>query len=73
MIGYILGIVSLFFNLKIPISLSLTFVIIMFIDWFLQYKKIYPSNNTRRVITGFLCGFGIISALANFYMILVNC
>ena len=60
LIGYLLGILALFFNLKISISLSLIFAAIMFIDWFIQHKKIYPSNNTRRVITGFLCGFGII-------------
>lgn len=73
LIGYILSVIALFFNFKIPISLSLIFAIIMFIDWFIQHKKIYPSNNTRRVITGFLCGFGIVSIIANFYVILVNC
>lgn len=72
LIGYLLGILALFFNLKISISLSLIFAAIMLIDWFIQHKKIYPSNNTRRVITGFLCGFGIISTLVNFYAILVN-
>ncbi|WP_373205163.1 DUF2085 domain-containing protein [Clostridium tertium] len=72
LIGYLLGILALFFNLKISISLSLIFAAIMFIDWFIQHKKVYTSNNTRRVITGFLCGFGIISTLVNFYAILVN-
>lgn len=73
LLGYILGILSLFFNFKISIGLSFILAIIMLIDWFIQHKKIYPSNNTRRVITGFLCGFGIVSIIANFYVILVNC
>ncbi len=64
LIGYILGIIVLFFNIKISILLSLFFVIVMFIDWFIQHKKILYSTNTRRLLTGSFCGFSIINILA---------
>ncbi|VYT68939.1 DUF2085 domain-containing protein [Clostridium tertium] len=65
LIGYIVGIISLFFNYRISIVLSLLFMIIMFLDWFTQYINFYSSTNTRRFLTGFICAFGIISILAN--------
>ena len=64
LIGYILGIVALFFNSKISIVLSLFLIGIMFIDWFIQHKKILYSTNIRRLLTGTLCGFGIINILS---------
>lgn len=63
LIGYIFAIIALFFNLKFPIFLSLFFMIIMFIDWFIQHKKILYSTNIRRLLTGIFCGFGIINIL----------
>lgn len=33
----------------------------MLLDWLLQYKKILKSTNIRRLITGILGGFGVIS------------
>ena len=58
-IGYIAGGI-LYFFIHINIFLCLFFCLVMFIDWYIQYKKIFHSNNIRRVITGFLCGFGMI-------------
>ena len=34
---------------------------VMFIDWYIQYLKIKASTNIRRLITGILGGFGIMS------------
>lgn len=72
LIGYILGILSLFFNFRISIILSLIFMAIMFIDWFIQYKKLLYSTNARRLLTGFFCGFGVISILATSYTKLLS-
>ncbi|MGN0178214.1 MAG: DUF2085 domain-containing protein [Monoglobaceae bacterium] len=33
----------------------------MFIDWYIQYLKINESTNIRRLITGTLGGFGLMS------------
>lgn len=34
---------------------------IMFLDWFIQYIKIKPSTNFRRIITGFIGGYGLMT------------
>lgn len=45
-----------FYELDIRVALLLSFV--MFLDWFLQFLKIRPSTNLRRLLTGILGGFG---------------
>ena len=37
--------------------IAVVFSLIMFADWFVQYKFHYESNNIRRLITGLLCGY----------------
>lgn len=37
------------------------FCAIMFLDWFVQRIGIQESNNIRRLITGTLCGYGLMS------------
>lgn len=64
LIGYILGVTSLLFNFKLSILISSIFIVIMFIDWFIQHKEILYSTNKRRLLTGTLCGFGIINILS---------
>ena len=49
--------------LTIPFELAILFCVVMFIDWFLQKIRILPSNNIRRLITGFLCGFSLFSTV----------
>lgn len=63
--GYILGIILLFLIGKISVFLSIVFPAIMFLDWFIQYKKIKASNNFRRFITGTLAGIGIIGIISS--------
>lgn len=64
-IGYLIGGITYFF-FNIPVFISLIFCLILFIDWFLQYLKIKQSNNFRRIITGILCGFGLIQIYLKF-------
>uniref|UniRef100_UPI00293DA367 DUF2085 domain-containing protein n=1 Tax=Clostridium TaxID=1485 RepID=UPI00293DA367 len=64
LIGYILGIICLLFNFKLSTLLSSIFIVIMFIDWFFQHKEILYSTNKRRLLTGLLCGFGIINIIS---------
>lgn len=51
----------------IPIWLCVLFMLIMFVDWFLQYKNICQSTNFRRLITGFLCGCGVLNLVILFF------
>lgn len=71
-IGYILGIIGLLFSIKIPILLAFLFIFIMFLDGFIQLKGIVESTNTRRFITGLLCGISIISVVYYIWIFIVN-
>ena len=57
-IGYFLGGITSII-MKIPLWLAITFCTIMFIDWYLQKISIVESTNIRRLITGIICGFGL--------------
>ena len=54
--GQLLGIFIYIFQFRIPIYISCIFLLIMFFDWYIQYKKIRESTNIRRFITGTLAG-----------------
>lgn len=58
--GYIIAIPA-FFLLGFFKVASFLCLIPMTLDWLIQLFKIKESNNTRRVITGILGGFGIMS------------
>ena len=59
-LGYLLAIPSyILFGFNLSISYLGCFC--MLLDWSLQAMKIKPSTNKRRLITGVLGGFGIIS------------
>lgn len=64
LLGYILGVTLIVSKKQFNLFINLSFIIIMFIDWFIQYKQIRMSNNIRRLVTGFLCGIGVIGILA---------
>jgi uncharacterized membrane protein len=63
-VGYILalplGIMGYFKR-----NLSILCCIIMFVDWLLQACNIKKSSNNRRLITGILGGYGILSLQYN--------
>ena len=71
--GVILGeIIALFLiivNLKINLIQSIVLLLIMGLDWFLQYVKIAESNNIRRLFTGILGGIGLTFV---YYHIVIN-
>ncbi len=58
-IGEITGIIQIILGYRLSYKRMMTFIIIMGIDWGLQYLKLLPSNNIRRVTTGTLCGIGM--------------
>lgn len=61
--GQILAIIMYILKIRIPIYISLIFLLIMFFDWYIQYKQIKKSTNVRRFITGNLAGIAQISIL----------
>jgi uncharacterized membrane protein len=65
-IGQIISVVFLILEYQGYIYLDLIFMSIMFIDWFIQALKIRSSTNSRRLITGILCGFGYVNLLIVF-------
>ena len=61
LVGQLLGILIYIFQFRIPIYISCIFLFIMFLDWYIQYKKIRESTNVRRFITGTLAGIAQIA------------
>ena len=61
--GQVIGIILYVLGTRIPFYLDLSFLTIMFLDWFIQYKKIKESTNIRRFITGNLAGIAQISII----------
>lgn len=49
--GQIIGIIIYLLKFRVSLYISIIFLLIMFIDWYIQYKKIKESTNTRRFIT----------------------
>lgn len=47
--------------IHLPKVLLLSFCGLMFLDWLIQYLRILESTNTRRFITGLLCGYAYIT------------
>lgn len=69
-IGYILALTAINFFLP-DLHLGIIFCCIMFVDWLVQFIKIKESNNVRRLITGILGGFGIITCELNAVIIII--
>lgn len=58
-IGYVIGLLT--FKLHTPsFILCVLLMGIMLLDWLLQYNEIVISNNYRRLVTGIMCGYGLI-------------
>lgn len=67
LLGEIAGIVGIIIGIRMRWYNIIAFILIMGLDWFIQYIKLLYSNNWRRVITGTLCGLG--ATYAYFYAI----
>lgn len=67
--GIYLGMISMAFLsfIKFNYNYLLFLVIPLIIDGIIQKKTSYQSNNTKRVITGFLFGLAFIVLLATFF------
>ena len=59
-IGELIAIILLFCGLKSNIYISIALLLVMGLDWFIQYIKLKESNNIRRLITGISGGIGLI-------------
>lgn len=60
LLGQIVAI-PLYFVLHLPGVVLVLFCGIMFFDWFLQSLKILESTNYRRLITGTLAGYALMT------------
>lgn len=49
--GQVLCVILYIFKFRIPIYISILFLLIMFFDWYVQFKGIKESSNIRRFIT----------------------
>jgi uncharacterized membrane protein len=67
--GYIIGLFAYKFYRPIYI-LCIGLMLIMLIDWLVQYLEVLMSNNIRRFTTGMLCGYGFINLLIGVIKIL---
>lgn len=65
LVGQVLAIILYCFKIILPTWLDLLFLLIMFLDWYIQYKNIKESTNIRRLITGTLAGIAQISIILN--------
>lgn len=64
-IGEIIGIILMFFGLKVNVFYSIILLVPMIIDGSVQLFNIKESNNIRRVITGFIAGIAYINLLVS--------
>lgn len=61
--------ISLFY---INIFLNIIFMFIMILDGSIQYLNIYKSTNIRRLITGLLAGYGLVSTMIYVFLMIIN-
>lgn len=70
--GQLIGIIIYLLGQKISVYIDLIFLLIMFLDWFIQYKNIKESTNFRRFLTGNLAGIAQTSILIKFILFLIK-
>lgn len=70
-VGYFVGAI-LFFFLKVPLLVNLSFCAVMFFDWFVQRIGLKESTNMRRFITGIFCGFGLVQIYFRIVEVLIG-
>ena len=70
--GQVIGIIIYLIRVRMPIYIDFLFLLIMFLDWFIQFKNIKESTNFRRFITGNLAGIAQISILIKLILFLTR-
>lgn len=71
-IGQIISLLSMLFCRVLNPILSILFLLIMGIDWFLQWIGILHSTNMRRFITGIIGGYGLFHLYMNIIKLLLK-
>ena len=72
LLGQIISVLLIFLKINIPIYLDFIFLAIMFLDWYIQFKKIRESTNIRRLITGTLAGIAQINIIYKFIIYIIK-
>jgi uncharacterized membrane protein len=70
--GQLLGILLIIFGIHFSLLINLLFLSLMFLDWFIQYKGIKKSTNTRRFITGNLAGIAQVSIAFKILILIIG-
>lgn len=65
LIGYLCSFFLLAFDLLIPITVCILFLVPLVLDGMIQLLFYIMSNNTRRFVTGVLFGVGFIQLIIN--------
>ncbi len=58
LIGQMLTVLLFAFKILLGLPLAIIMLLVMFVDWFIQFIEIKESNNTRRFLTGICGGLG---------------
>lgn len=70
--GQILGAILYLCKIRIPFYLDFVFLLIMFLDWLIQYKNIKESTNFRRFLTGNLAGIAQMSIIIKLILFVLS-
>ena len=68
--GQTIGIIIYLMSVRIPIYIDIIFLLLMFLDWYIQFKGIKESTNLRRFITGNLAGIAQTSIIIEIFILL---
>ena len=70
--GQLIGIIIYLLDVKIPFYMDLLLLLIMFLDWFIQFKNVKESTNFRRFLTGNLAGIAQMSIFIKIILIFIK-
>lgn len=70
--GQIIGGILYLCKVRIQWCLDFIFLLLMFLDWFIQYKNIKESTNFRRLVTGNLAGIAQTSIVIKVILLLLS-
>ena len=71
-LGYIIDVIFLLIRVNVPVEVCASFIMLMFLDWFVQYIEILPSTNIRRFVTGTLCGIGYFQIIIKIVGVIID-
>ena len=71
-LGYIIDVIFLLIRVNVPVEVCASFIMLMFLDWFVQYIEILPSTNIQRFVTGTLCGIGYFQIIIKIVRVIID-